>query len=151
MAEAALMRFSQSDQFLRRVRYYGQFSKNGLVRWNAFKEKDARMSWTLRRDNLLTDAGLDEYHNYWSNRVGECLPAILWFNHIGLTQKIEPPFVPEHDPDQDDQQYGHLHCSTDSPRDDVHMKLLAKLVHDGEYAGIARRYAKPNTPSTPVT
>ena len=101
------------------------------------------MSWTWRKDELLTDKGVDEYHRYWSDRVGESLPAILWFTYNGLTQRIDPPLNPEHDPTQDDERYGHLHCSTESPRDSDHMKLLAKLVNDGEYAGIARKYARP--------
>ena len=143
MAEPALMRFADHDQFLRRVRFHNHVKLNrDEVRWNAFKDKDPQMSWTYRDESLRTEAGVDEYHQYWSERVEESLPAILWFTFAGLTKKIDPPLEPRHNPDHDDRKYGHLHCSTDPPGDKPHMQLLAKLVNDGQHAGIVKRWPK---------
>ncbi len=141
MAEPVVMRFAARDEFLRRVMFYDHF-KRGLLYWRAFKDKDPRLSWTFRDEELRTDVGLDEYHAYFSERVGEKLPAILRFTFHGLTKCIDPPLEPQHDRDDSDAKYGHLHCSTPAARDKDHMERLAKLVNDGEHAGIARRYPK---------
>ena len=143
MAEPALTPFVGHDEFLRRVRLRDHIKdKTGLVHWRAFKDNDPRLSLTFRDEELHTDAGLDAYHKYFSDSVGEILPAILRFTFYGLTQRINPPLEPRLDPDHEDPKYGHLHCSTNSPRDKGHMQLLAKLVNDGEHASIARRYPK---------
>ena len=143
MAEPALMPFVDNDEFLRRVRLPDHIKdKTGLVHWRAFKDNDPRMSLTFRDEELRTDVGLDAYHKYFSDSIGQILPAILWFTFYGLTRGIDPPMEPRLDPDPDDAKYGRLHCSTNCPRDRVHMQLIAKLVNDGEHAGIARRYPK---------
>ncbi len=141
MAEPVLMRFADNDEFLRRVRFEDHL-KRDLLLWRAFKDKADRMSWTFRDDRLKTDSGLNAYHAYYSKLLGETLPAILWFSFFGLTQRLEPPLEPQHDPDPSDPEFGHLHCSTEAPRDRPHMELMAKFVNDGEHAGIARRYSK---------
>ncbi len=143
MAKPALRPFVNEDQFLRRVRFPDHIKKDGMLRWKAFKDKDPRMSFTFRDQALKTDVALDAYHNYFSETVGEVLPAILWFGFFGLTQRIQPPLEPRHDPDRTDPIYGHLHCSTERPHGKPHMQLLAKLVNDGDHAGIARRYSNP--------
>jgi hypothetical protein len=144
MAEPALMRFADTDDFLRRVRFYDHIKVDrDEIRWNAFKDRDVRMSFTYRDGSLQSDEDIDKYHAYFSKLVGETLPAILWFTFDGLTRRIVPPLEPQLDPDPDDTTYGHLHCSTDAPRDKPHMELMAKLVNDGQFAGIARRYPKP--------
>lgn len=112
MAEPALRPFVDEDQFLRRVRLVDHIKRNGLVHWRAFKDNDSRMSFTFRSQALMTDEGLDAYHNYFSESVEEVLPGILWFAFFGLTRCIEPPLEPRHDPDRTDPIYGHLHCST---------------------------------------
>lgn len=142
MAEPVLMRFVDQDQFLRRVFQSDHFNKKGLVHWRVFKDKDPRLSLTFRDSTLKTEAGLDAYHEYCSERAGKTLPGILWFSFLGLTQRIDPPLEPQHNPDASDEKYGGLHCSTDAPRDNTHMELLAKLVNDNEHAGIAGRYPK---------
>jgi hypothetical protein len=141
MAQPALTPFADQDEFLRRVSFDDHF-KHDLLLWKAFKERDARMSWTFRDDDLRTIGGLDAYHSYFSEGFGQPLAAILRFTFYGLTQCIDPPMEPRLNPDPHDPKYGHLHCSTNCPRDKAHMELLAKLVHDGEHAGIARRYPK---------
>jgi len=141
MAEPVLSSFSDTDEFLRRVRYHDHFRHN-LLHWKAFKDPDPKMSWTFRAEALRTTAAIDEYHRYWSERVGESLPAILRFTFYGLTKCIDPPLEPRHVPDPDDATYGHLHCSTERPRDKAHMELLQKLVNDGIHAGVAKRYPK---------
>lgn len=141
MAEPALTRFADNDEFLRRVRLPDHI-KNGMLQWRAFKDNDPRMSFTFRDEDLQTDIGLDAYHAYFSEQVGVPLPAILRFTFHGLTRCVDPPLQPRHDPDPSDQRYGRLHCSTEAPHDKAHRELLAKLVNDGMYAGIARRYPK---------
>ena len=141
MAEPNLTHFVDTDQFLRRVLFDDHFKRDVLL-WRAFKDKDVQMSWTYRDACLINEDGLDAYHAYFSERAGTNLAAILWFSFFGLTNCIDPPLEPRHDPDPDDDEYGHLHCATDAPRDKAHMELLAKLVLDGEHAGIARRYPK---------
>lgn len=139
MAECTLKRFEPNDEFLRRVRLKDHIKK-GLVRWRAFKDGDPRMSFTFRDQKLHTEEGLKEYHAYCSEKARVTLPAILWFSFRGLVMEIEPPLEPEHDPVKDDPVYGHLHCSTEAPHDRVHRDLMAKLVNDNVYAGIAWRH-----------
>jgi hypothetical protein len=141
MAEPALMLFADKDEFLRRVDWHSRFKRDVLL-WKAFNDQHPRMSWTFRNGTLKSDAALDAYHAYFSERFGESLPAILWFTFHGLTRRIVPPLEPQLDPDSDDPMYGHLHCSTDALRDKEHRERLAKLVNDGVHAGIARRYPK---------
>lgn len=137
MAESALMPFSDTDEFLRRVRFKDHIKWNREeVRWKAFKDRDDRMSFTHRNSSLQSDAAIEEYHTYYNKLVGETLPAILRFTFCGLTKVLNPPLEPERDPDSEDTKYGHLHCSTPRPRDKPHMEFLAKLVNDGKHAGI---------------
>ncbi|MGD2110376.1 MAG: hypothetical protein PVI86_13425 [Phycisphaerae bacterium] len=143
MAESALKAFVDEDQFLRRVRFYDHL-KHNLVHWRAFKDNDPQFSLTFRDESLRSEEGLDAYHEYFSRGVGETLPAILWFAFFGLTRCIEPPLEPQHAPDRiTDPVYGHLHCLTERPHGKPHMQVLAKLVNDGNHAGIAKRYPKP--------
>ncbi len=135
------MRFADNDEFLRRVRFEDHL-KRDVLHWRAFKDNDVRMSWTIRDDSLKSDSGLNAYHAYYSELLGETLPAILWFSFFGLTRHLDPPLEPQLDPDPDDPEFGRLHCSTEPPRDKVHMQDLAKIVNDGKHAGIARRYSK---------
>ena len=101
------------------------------------------MSWTFLDKELQSGTDLDAYHEHFSGLSGMYIPAILWFSFYGLTRRINPPLEPERDPDPNDLKYGHLHCSTNPPCDNAHMKLMAKLVNDGEHAGIAGRYMSP--------
>lgn len=143
MAEPALMRFADKDEFLRRVRFPDHIKVDrDEIRWKAFKGKDVRISLTYRDETLQSDTAIDEYHAYFSELVGETLPVILRFTFYGLTKCVDPPLEPRYDPDSKDPKYGHLHCSTDAPRGKPHMELLAKLVNDGQHAGIVRHYAK---------
>ena len=143
MAELALMRFADKDEFLRRLRFKDHIKGDrDEVRWKAFKDNDPRMSLTYRDEKLQSDAGIDEYHAYYSKLVGETLPAILRFTFFGLARCIDPPLKPEYDPVPNDLKYGHLHCSTEAPHDKCHMQVLAKLVNDGVHAGVARRYVR---------
>ncbi|MCH8149250.1 MAG: hypothetical protein IH987_14915 [Planctomycetes bacterium] len=142
MAEPVLMRFTENDQFLRRVRFHDHVNKRGLLLWRAFKDGDPQMSLTFRDETLKANAELDAYHAYFCELVGEHLAAILWFTFRGLTREISPPLEPRYCLDANDLVYGHLHCSCEAPRDKPHMELLAKLVNDAVHAGIARRYEK---------
>jgi len=141
MAESKLMRFEENAEFLRRVMLPDHF-KHDLLLWRAFKDRDVRMSLTHRDDTLQKDEDIDAYHEYFSERARVVLAAILWLSFIGLTRRVEPPLEPQLDPDDTDLVYGHLHCSTRAPHDKAHMQILAKLVNDGEYAGVLRRSAK---------
>lgn len=135
------MHFQEDDEFLRRVRFSDHFKRDRL-HWRAFKDGDDRMSLTYRGETLQKPPDIDAYHEYFSQRVGSPLSAILWLSFLGLMTRIEPPLEPHPDPDDTDPEYGHLHCSTPAPRDKAHMTLLAKLVNDGEYAGVVRHYGK---------
>lgn len=140
MAEPVLMRFTENDQFLRRVRFPDHFKKNGVLWWRAFKDGDPQMSLTFRDETLKSNAELDAYHAYFCELFDAHLAGILWFTFRGLTTQISPPLEPRYCPDDNDPVYGHLHCSCDAPRDKPHMELLAKLVTDAVHAGIARQY-----------
>lgn len=142
MAEPGLSPFAADDQFLRRVLHHDQIKK--LVHWRAFKDGDPRLSLTYRNQWLKTDEGLDAYRKYFSERAGTSLAGILWHSFHGLTRRVDPPLIPAHDPDESDPAYGDLHCSTQAP-DKAQMQLLAKLVNDGEHAGVARRYSPTAT------
>lgn len=135
------MRFQEEDEFLRRVSF-SNFFKRDVLHWKAFKDRHERMSLTFRDETLKESSNIDAYHEYFSERAGVVLSAILWLSFLGLMTRIEPPLEPHPDPDDTDTEYGHLHCSTPAPRDKAHMELLAKLVNDGEYAGVVRRYGK---------
>lgn len=141
MAGPELTHFHEDDEFLRRVRFSDHF-KRDLLYWRAFKDGDERMSLTFRDETLQGPVDIDAYHDYFSERVGTALAAILWLSFLGLLKHIEPPLEPQRDPDDSEPRYGHLHCSTPAPHDKAHMEILAKLVNDGEYAGVLRRYAK---------
>ena len=148
MAEPALTPFAHQDEFLRRVSYDDLFRrKRDVLMWKAFRERDARMSWTFRDDDLRTRDGLDAYHCYFSEKFGQPLAAILWFTFYGLTQRIDPPMEPRPDPDPEDPKYGRLHCSTNRPRDQDQMELLA--IVDGQTTFRSRPgfHTSPTTPS----
>ena len=135
------MDFQEGHEFLRRVGFSNHF-KRDVLHWKAFKDRHERMSLTFRDDTLQEPADIDAYHEYFSEAAGAVLSAILWLSYLGLMERIEPPLEPKRDPDDTDPKYGHLHCSTPAPHDKAHMEILAKLVNDGEYAGVLRRYAK---------
>ena len=101
------------------------------------------MSLTLRDDELKTEAGIETYRAYFTvllqaaTDTDDEIPAILWFSYVGLARRIDPPLEPVHDLDESDERYGHLHCSVAAPEDKAHMEIIAKLVNDAQYAGIA--------------
>ncbi|MCH7701787.1 MAG: hypothetical protein IID37_08870 [Planctomycetes bacterium] len=132
-----LMTFAREDRFLRRVRFASQF-KRGLLHWRHFKDNDPRMSLTYQDLGLQDDTGIDSYQEYFSKFIDGNLPGIFWLSFLGLTQRIDPPLTPRHDPDSSDPEYGDLHCSTESPRYKAQMEMLAKLVHDGQEGGVLR-------------
>lgn len=134
--------FRDDDRFLRRIRFPDHI-KRGLIQWRAFKDKDARLSFTFQDESLSCDSGLDAYRRYVGDRyLSGDLPGICWLSFHGLVARLEPPLEPRHNPDPTDEVYGHLHCSTDQPRDRAHMDLMAKLVHDGEHGGLLRDYVR---------
>ena len=128
--------FDDTSQFLRRVWYPDQINKRGLLAPRAFKERDPRMSLTYRDESLRSEDAIEEYRRHFSDPNSDTLIAILWLTFRGLTREVHPPLVPRHEPDDNEPVYGHLHCSTPSPRDRPHMELLAKLVNDGQLAGV---------------
>ena len=125
--------FRDEDQFLRRIACPDHV-KRLLLAWRAFKDRDPRLSFTLRDASLVTHDSLDEYRRYIADKyLGGTLPGICWLSFRGLVRELDPPLPPGHDPDPSDSVYGHLHCSTDSPKDKPHMEKMAKLVNDGEF------------------
>ena len=91
---------------------------------------------TYYDDSLKTEEAIEKYRRHFSNPTNGTLPAILWLTFLGLTREVQPPLEPQHDPDKAEPVYGHLHCSAPAPDDKPHMQLLAKLVNDGEFAGV---------------
>ena len=134
-----VLTFDHTTEFLRRVKFKDQI-KRSLLHWRAFRDGDRRMSLTYRDESLWTDDAIEEYQRYFSGD-SETLFAILRLTFLGLTREVQPPLSPQHDPDDTEPRYGHLHCSTPAPHDKPHMELLAKLVNDGQFAGVLRFFS----------
>ena len=136
-----VLTFDDATHFLRRVKFRDHINKRGLLHWRAFKDGDPRMSLTYRDESLRTEDAIKAYQRYFSDPNGGTLLAILWLTFLGLTREVQPPLEPQYDPDSTEPVYGHLHCSTPAPRDKPHMELLAKLVNDGQFAGVLRSFS----------
>lgn len=122
--EASLDTFTPNDFFLRRVSKK-KCIRDGLIAADAFDDKHASLSFTFQNENLKTEDGLVQYQMAKALPSGD-LPGIVHLSYLDLTEKVTPPLPPRKDPDSTDVEYGHLHCSTDRPRDKHHRDMLAK-------------------------
>jgi len=103
--------------------------RNGVVHWQAFKPRqdEENLSLTIRREELLSDDGIEEYQLRNAIPPSGDLPGICLLTLRDLTVDLNPPRRPWHNPDPKDKVYGHLHYSIELPADMEHMKHLAFL------------------------
>ena len=132
--------FCADDSFLRRSTR--KLIKDGYVVWRVFEAREKlderTLSFTLQDENLKTPQGIEQFQLDKMLESGD-LPGICLLTHADLTKKLIPPLPPRHDPDKEDERYGHLHCVTDLPRDEDHMRLLATLATDN---GVVRDFVR---------
>jgi hypothetical protein len=119
--------FVADDSFLRRIDRR-RYLRDGVVSWEAFKPRDGEvsLSYTYQNSVLKTSEGLRQYQARKALSFGD-LPGACKLTFYDLTQALEPPLPPRHETDDDDPDYGCLHCVTDPPRDPIHMEEMAKL------------------------
>ena len=130
--------FCADDGFLRRSKR--KLVRDGLVAWQVFdpREIDRTLSFTFQNDNLKTQQGIERFQLDKMLKSGD-LPGICLLTFGDLTKKLKPPLPPRYEPDEEDEKYGHLHCVTDLPRDQDHMRLLATLATDN---GVVRDFVR---------
>jgi len=137
-----LTSFSIEDSFLRRISSRGCVREDGTIGADAFthrpEKKETALSFTYQDGTLKTKAQLDDYHRYNRLPSGD-LPGICRLTFYDLTEGICPPLPPRHEPDPADERYGHLHCVTGLPHNEVHKEQLAKLATRN---GIVRRFVR---------
>ena len=126
--QANLGPFVAEDSFLRRIDRKRYVMDGGLVGWGVFqpREQEPSLSFTYQGEELKTDEGLSVYHEATALPSGD-LPGICKLTFYDLSQSLDPPLPPRSEPDHADKDYGHLHCSTDCPRGQLHMEQMAKL------------------------
>ncbi|MCK6483584.1 MAG: hypothetical protein HUU22_05645 [Phycisphaerae bacterium] len=127
--EPILKPFQPEDSFLRRVGKKRYLRDGGEVSFEAFRPRDgeASLSFTWQDESLRSEEGLDEYQRNNALRQSADLPGLCRLTFHDLTVSLSPPLPPRHDPDNADPRYGHLHCATDLPCDELHMEKMAKL------------------------
>lgn len=134
-ARAILGPFVAADSFLRHVDRKRHI-KGGTVSHEVFKDKHETLSFTYQNTVLRTDEGLDQYQRDKAFE-SEDLPGLCRLTFYDLTVSLHPPLPPRQEPVPDDEKYGHLHCCTDRPADDVQ---LTKMAHLAECNGIVRPF-----------
>lgn len=134
-ARPSIGSFIADDSFLRRVDRKRRI-RDGIVSPEVFTDKHATLSFTYQDAALSTMGGLDRYQRQKQLPHGD-LPGLCKLTYHDLTVEIEPPLPPRTDPDPDDEDYGHLHCCTDQPIDDVQRR---KMAHRAEQNGIVREF-----------
>lgn len=125
--QASIGPFVADDSFLRRIDRKRHIHDDSVT-WEAFKprESEQSISFTYRDGSLNTQEGLQRYHRDRVLPLGD-LPGICKLAYYDLTVSLEPPLPPRSEPDLTDTKYGHLHCCTDCPRNEIHMEMMAKL------------------------
>lgn len=123
--EASVANFAPDDFFLRRTSRKRD-ARQGIVGASAFDDPHPTLSLTLRDGELQTPGGLAQYQHSKVLPSGD-LPGIVGLSFYDLTESVTPPLPPRRDPVPTDEEYGHLHCCTDRPRNQNHRDQLAKL------------------------
>ena len=120
--------FAAHDSFLRRISRPSAAKKDGTVGRRAFeaRQNETSLSFTFQDETLKSSDGLDAYHIASKLPSGD-LPAICFLTNDDLCVQLAPPLPPWHAPDPQDSAYGHLHCSTDLPVDQLHKEKIAWL------------------------
>lgn len=134
---ASLGPFVAADCFLRHIARKRHVNKDGVVSWEVFDDLHPTLSFTHQDAGLQTDAGLDRYQRYRQLLPSRDLPGICRLSFVDLTEGLEPPLPPTRDPDPEDKVYGHLHCCTRRPANQIHMVAMAKLATKN---GIVREF-----------
>ena len=130
--------FVADDSFLRHVDRKNRI-RDGVVSQEAFKDKHETLSFTYQDQNLKTEDGLDQYQRDKALPSGD-LPGLVRLTFHDLATTLEPPLPPRPDPVPQDEKYGHLHCCTDRPTDDVQRREMARLaVRNGIVAEFVRK------------
>ena len=129
--------FAAEDFFLRHVDRKRRL-KNGIVLWEVFDDRHPTLSLTYQDANLRTDGALDRYQQDKKLQYGD-LPGLCRLSFRDLTESLEPALPPRHDPDPEDEQYGHLHCCTDRPISQAQMEIMATLAPKN---GIVREFVR---------
>lgn len=126
--QPTLKPFLPEDSFLRRVGTK-RYLKDGLVSRDAFRPRNAEasLSFTWQDESLRSEEALDEYQRHNALPQSGDLPGLCRLTYHDLTVSLSPPLPPRHEPDDADPRFGHLHCATDLPRDELHMEKMAKL------------------------
>jgi hypothetical protein len=120
--------FVADDSFLRHIDRKKRLMDDGTIAPEAFKPRNGEtsLSFTFQNKLLNSEAGLEHYQRDKVLQSGD-LPGICKLTFYDLTQALEPPLPPRSVPEPRDEKYGHLHCCTDCPRDQIHMAKMAKL------------------------
>lgn len=129
-AQATLGPFVAEDSFLRHVDRKRHI-KNGTVSHEVFKDRNETLSFTYQDQTLRTEEGLTQYQRDKELAYGD-LPGLCMLTFHDLTVLLQPPLPPRSDPVPEDEKYGHLHCCTDRPTDDVHRRTMAHLAERHE-------------------
>ena len=138
--QASVGPFVAGDSFLRHIDRKRHVMDDGAVSWEAFKPRDAEpsLSFTYQSEELRTEIQLTQYQRDKALPHGD-LPGLCSLTYHDFTDALRPPLVPRRDPVEADEQYGHLHCVTDRPRDQIHMDKMAKLATRN---GVLRPYVR---------
>jgi hypothetical protein len=126
--QPSLGRFVAGDSFLRHIDRRRHIAGDGTIAWGVFKPRSSELSlsFTYRDEALKMERVLDEYQQDKMLPHGD-LPGICYLSFYDLTESLDPPLPPRSEPYPADEKYGHLHCITDIPRDEIHMEKMAKL------------------------
>lgn len=138
--QTSLGPFVAEDSFLRHIDRKRYIADDDTLSREIFKPRahEPSLSFTYQDAGLKTSGGLDEYQRRKA-LPSKDLPGICRLTFYDLTVALEPPLPPRGERNPDDTEYGHLHCSTDPPRGDVHMEKMAKLATRN---GVARRFVR---------
>ena len=144
--QANVVTFAVDDCFLRRVSKK-RLIKDGIVAAEAFDDKHPTLSFTLQREYLKTEEGLDEYQRDKVLPSGD-LPGLATLSFHDLTESVNPPLRPWREPDPEDEKYGHLHCCTKRAVNEAHREQLAKIsTRNGVLRPFIRRRDRGTEPS----
>lgn len=127
MGDQVPLELRNGDFFLRRASTKSAL-RRGVVYYKAFLDRHSTLSFTLRDANLRSDSGLRQYQLDKKLPHGD-LPGICQLSFEDLTERLGPPLSPRHAPDSEDNEYGRLHCVTDTPCDDDHCRKMAVLAN----------------------
>ncbi len=135
--------FKLDDAFLRRIAGRSRISTDGTIAPEAFKARPVEntLSFTLQNETLRTPEALDEYQRAKRLESGD-LPGICKLTCHDLTSSLHPPLPPRPQADDQDANYGHLHCVTDPPAE-LQREQMAKLATRN---GVVRDYVRFKSP-----